>query len=80
MEFSAYDIALVPLIVIIVEVIKQVAKVPSRWLPLVNIVLGQIAAFVYVAPDDPKYAVLAGLVMAFSAMGLWSGAKNMLGK
>ena len=40
----------------------------------------QIAEFVYVAPDDPKYAVLAGFVMAFSAMGLWSGTKNIIGK
>lgn len=80
MEFQAYDIALVPIIIILVEVAKQIFKVPSRWLPLVNIVLGQAAAFFYVAPDDPKYAVLAGLVMAFSAMGLWSGAKNTFGK
>jgi hypothetical protein len=80
LEFSAYDIALVPLIVLVVEVIKQAARLPSRWIPLVNIVLGQIASFVYVSPDDPKYAVLAGLVMAFSAMGLWSGTKNTLGK
>ncbi len=80
MEFIAYDIALVPIIVILVEVAKQIFEVPSRFIPLVNIVLGQVAAFVYVSPNDPKYAVLSGLVMAFSAMGLWSGAKNTLGK
>jgi hypothetical protein len=78
-EFSAYDIALVPIIMILVEIIKQLG-IPARILPLVNIVLGQVAAFVFVSPDDAKYAVLAGLVMAFSAMGLWSGAKNSLGK
>ncbi len=80
MEFTAYDIALVPLIVILVELVKQIGKVPTRLLPLVAVIFGQIAAFVYVSPDDYKYAVLAGLVMAFSAMGLWSGAKNVVGK
>ncbi len=79
MEFMAYDIALVPIIIILVEIIKRLGM-PGRWLPLVNIVLGQVAAFVYLAPDDPKYAVLVGLLMAFSAMGLWSGAKNVMGK
>lgn len=80
MEFTAYDIALIPLIVALVEIIKQVTSLSGRWVPLLNLVLGQIAAFVYVSPEDPKYAVLAGLVMAFSAMGLWSGTKNFMGK
>lgn len=80
MEFTVYDIALVPLIVLLVELVKQIAKVPSRLLPLIAIILGQVAAFVYVSPDDYKYAVLAGLIMAFSAMGMWSGSKHTLGK
>ena len=80
MEFSAYDIALVPLIIILVELLKQVFKLPARLLPLIAVIFGQVAAFVYVSPDDFKYAVLTGLVMAFSAMGLWSGAKHAMGK
>lgn len=80
MEFSAYDMALIPIIIALVEIIKQVTKLPGRFVPVLNLVLGQAAAFVYVAPGDPKYAVLAGLVMACSAMGLWSGTKNVLGK
>lgn len=79
-EFTAYDIALIPVIIALVEVVKQVTKLPGRWVPLLNLALGQAAAFVYVAPGDPQYAVLAGLVMAFSAMGLWSGVKNIAGK
>jgi hypothetical protein len=79
MEFSAYDIALVPIIMIVVEIIKQFG-VPARIVPLINIALGQVAAFVFISPDDAKYAVLAGLMMAFSAMGLWSGTKHAIGK
>lgn len=80
MEFTAYDIALIPVIIALVEIVKQVTNIPGRLVPLLNVVLGEIASFVYISPDDPKYAVLAGLVMAFSAMGLWSGVKNVMGK
>lgn len=80
MEFSAYDISLVPLLVILIQLIKYMAKPPARLLPLIAVILGQVAAFVYVSPDDFKYAVLAGLIMTFSAMGLWSGTKNLIGK
>lgn len=79
MDFTAYDITLVPVIVILVEIVKR-AGVPARWLPLFSIGLGQGGAFIYIAPGDAKQAVLVGLVMAFSSMGLWSGAKNTLGK
>lgn len=80
MDFSAYDVALVPMITITVELVKQVFPIPKRFIPLVTILLGQFAAFIYIAPGDPKHAILAGLVMAFSSMGLWSGAKNTIGR
>lgn len=80
MEFNAYDIGLIPLIIAIVEILKTSLKIPARIIPLVTIVLGLVAAFVYVSPGDPAQAILIGLVMAFSAMGMWSGAKNTLGK
>lgn len=80
MEFTVYDIGLIPVIVTLVEIVKQVTKLPGRWVPVLNIVLGQVAAFVYVAPGDPKYAVLAGLVIALSTMGAYSGTKNIIGK
>jgi hypothetical protein len=75
MEFQAYDIALVPIIIILTEIIKK-SGFPVRFLPLVTIAIGQVGAFVYVSPNNVSQAILVGLVMAFSAMGLWSGAKN----
>lgn len=79
MEFTAYDIALIPLIMAVVQTFK-LAGVPSRWNPLLALALGMAAAFVYVAPGDPKQAVLAGLVIGLTAIGAWSGAKNTVGK
>ncbi|WP_274366204.1 hypothetical protein [Paenibacillus thermotolerans] len=79
MEFQAYDVALVPLIVSVVAVVRA-AGVPSRWLPLVAVVLGLVAGFVYIAPSDPRKAILSGVVMGLSSVGAWSGVKNTVQK
>lgn len=75
MEFQAYDIALVPVIIAVTKAISM-AGVPNRFLPAVSLVLGLITGFVYVAPDDIPKAVLTGLVLGLSATGLYSGVKN----
>lgn len=75
LNFTAYDVALVPVIVGLVRLIRAFG-VPSRWLPLVALALGLLAGFVYVAPEDPREAVLAGIVMGLAAIGAWSGVKN----
>lgn len=79
MEFQAYDIALVPVIVALVGVIRT-AGLPARWLPLVAVALGLVSGFVYIAPDDPQKAALSGIVMGLSAIGAWSGTKNTFQK
>jgi hypothetical protein len=75
MEFQAYDIALVPIIIALIASART-AGLPARWAPLAAIVLGLVSGFVYLAPDDPKKAVLTGIVMGLSSIGAWSGAKN----
>ena len=79
MEFQAYDIAIVPVIVALVALIRQ-SGVPPRWLPAIALVLGLAAGFVYIAPEDPKKAILTGIVMGLSAIGAWSGTKNTIQK
>ncbi|GIQ69876.1 hypothetical protein DUZ99_07160 [Xylanibacillus composti] len=79
MEFQAYDVALVPLIVSLVGVFRA-AGLPVRWLPFTAIVLGLAAGFVYIAPEDPRQAVLFGLIMGTSAIGAYSGCKNTFRK
>lgn len=75
MEFNAYDIALVPVIVALVHVLRM-SGVPARFLPLCAIILGISAGFVYISPSDPRQAVLTGIFMGLSAIGAWSGVKN----
>lgn len=62
----------------VVEAIKQ-AGVPSRFAPLVALVIGvgAIGLFTWpLAPDDVAWGLLAGL----SAAGLYSGVKATTGR
>lgn len=75
LEFVAYDIAVVPVIIALIELVKR-AGVPKRVLPVLSVALGIVAGFVYIAPGQADEAVLVGVVMGLSAVGLYSGAKN----
>ncbi|HBT19826.1 MAG TPA: hypothetical protein DEA47_00365 [Peptococcaceae bacterium] len=77
MEISVYGISLIPIIVGIVQLAKKFGF-PTRFAPLLSLLLGFTAAFVYIAPGQPKEAVLLGLVMGLSAVGLYSGSKNTI--
>ncbi len=77
MEFQAYDIGLVPVIVALVGLVRMFGLAP-RWLPFLSLAFGILAGFVYIAPDNPAEAVLTGIVMGLSAIGSWSGVKNTL--
>lgn len=79
LDFTAYDVALVPVIVALVSLFRGFG-VPPRWLPAVALAIGLIAGFVYIAPDDPRKAVLVGIVMGLAAIGAWSGVKNTVEK
>jgi len=75
MDFQAYDIALIPLIIALVGIIHRLGVGP-RLLPAVALALGLLGGFIYVAPQDPKQAALVGIVMGLSAIGAYSGVKN----
>jgi hypothetical protein len=77
MEFQAYDVALIPLVVALVQLFS-VSGVPSKLLPIVAIVLGLLAGFFYIAPGNPQEAVLSGIVIGLSAVGAYSGVKNTI--
>lgn len=74
-EFTAFGIALIPVILGVIEVFKRVG-LNSKFSPVLALILGLIAGWFVVAPGEPAKAVLSGIVMALSAIGLWSGPKN----
>lgn len=76
--FDFTDIAFMTGIVMaLAELLKRLG-VPKKFVPIGDLILGLIAGFVYVAPGDPRTAILAGLIIGLSSAGLYSGAKNIV--
>jgi hypothetical protein len=76
MNFTVYNIALIPVIIALVGLAKRLG-LNQKFAPIVAVVLGLAAGFVYLAPGDSAKAVLLGLVAGLSATGLYSGVKNV---
>ena len=76
---AAYDVALIPLIVALVELLKG-AGLPKKWLPIVSIILGVAGGIVYICPHDFKGGIIVGLMLGLSASGLYSGSKHLIKK
>jgi hypothetical protein len=76
-ELTIYGLALVPLIMSMIELVKVVG-VPKRYSPLVALILGILFSFYYLAPGDPPKAVFLGIVIGLSSVGLYSGTKNTM--
>jgi len=72
---TIYDVAIIPLIVGIVELLKQVG-LPSKFAALVSVILGIVIGMVYLSPDDIKKGILVGLALGLAASGLYSGTKS----
>lgn len=73
-----YGIALVPLIVGIVEVTKQVG-LPTRFAPLLALLLGLGSGFVMHTTSISE-TLVTGVMVGLSASGLYSAGKTMMGK
>lgn len=75
MDFTIYDVALVPVIIGLVSVFTGVG-LPKSLAPLVSLVLGVLAGVLYVAPGDLAQGVVVGIALGLASVGLYSGAKN----
>ena len=56
---EVYDVLIVPFIVGIVELVKKLG-LPSKFCPVVSVILGVIIGLVYISPDDVAKGVLVG--------------------
>lgn len=75
-----YDIsgmALIPMIVGIVEILKRTG-VPKRLLPLSSLILGIGSGVFFLYPTDLKMGIFTGIILGLSASGLYSGTKNTI--
>ncbi len=76
-EFTIYGIALVPIITGMVQLLKM-SGLPKKYAPFMSLLMGILAGYYYLAPDDPPRAIFLGIVIGLSAVGLYSGTKNTM--
>lgn len=66
-------------VIALVEVAKKVG-LPSRWAPVLSIVLGVVGLLSLTFFQPVTTVVFTGLVVGLSACGLYSGVKATVGK
>ena len=72
-----YDVAIVPLIMGVVELLKRLG-LSAKFAALASAILGIIVGLVYVSPGDVAKGILVGLSLGLAASGLYSGTKNTI--
>ncbi|WP_163580106.1 hypothetical protein [Gracilibacillus saliphilus] len=74
MGFSAYDVAIIPIITGLVQLLKNVG-LPNKFSPLFALAFGILAGVFYISPNDLAEGILLGIVASLSASGLYNQAK-----
>lgn len=73
----------IPIVMAFVEFVKLIApELDKRWLPVCALVFAEFwtLATAYVAQAPLDQAALVGLVVAFSAVGTYSGVRAVAGR
>lgn len=77
--FELYGIGAVGLIIALVEVAKKVG-IPARFSPILALILGIAAGIVTYGATDVVQGIVLGLAAGASAVGVYSGTKNVMEK
>jgi len=70
------DAAFVGLIMALVQLAKETG-LPARFAPLLALALGIAAGVFIMSPGDVIQGIWSGIAMGLSAVGLYSGTKNV---
>ncbi len=80
MKYLLTPTAQVALIIGLVEVVKRIELIPTKYLPLLDLAFGMVSGVV-VYGIHMKYGyvngILLGIAIGLSACGLFSGVKNI---
>jgi hypothetical protein len=85
-DITLFTAATSPVLVGVVEVIKRASGLTDRFVPLIALVLGELAAFgaraagSIVPSPDPFTAALTGAILGLTACGLYAGTRATLDK
>lgn len=75
--FEIYNVAIVPLIIGIVQLLKRYGF-PTKYSPLAAIFMG-VSFGIFFITHNLKEGIIIGLMLGLSASGLYSGGKNIMG-
>lgn len=67
---------LIPILVGLLQAIKQAAFINDKFVPIISIVLGVVLGIVFTG-FEIKEGIIAGLFIGLSAVGLFSGSTNV---
>jgi len=68
---------LIPIITAVTEVFKKMG-LPTNLTTFLSLILGILAGFIYVSPNDWRAALLRGIIMGLSASGLYDFGKHVV--
>ena len=77
MDFNITTGLLVALLIAVLEVIKKVEFVDHKFIPIMSLGLGILIGIFY-SGFDIKEGILYGVMLGVSAVGLYSGATNVV--
>lgn len=75
-DLKVYDISIMPLVMFLTKVVLYTG-IPKKLGPLISVIFGIAAGILYFSPDNILKGVLIGVFIASSAVGFYSGSKNV---
>ena len=60
------------------EVVKRMSVIPPKCIPILDLILGISASFIWTQGSGWRDVLLQGVIVGLMASGLYSGAKNVL--
>lgn len=76
MDIQVFGISAVGAIVAVVTLLKEIGF-PQKYAPVVSVILGILTGIFLVDPSNLQQGVVDGLALGLSAVGLFSGVKNV---
>jgi hypothetical protein len=75
-DVQIFGVSAVGAIVAIVTLLKEIGF-PQKYAPVVSVILGILTGIFLVDPSNMQQGVVDGLALGLSAVGLFSGVKNV---
>lgn len=75
--FQVDSVLLIAVIMGVGKLLKELNFFPTKFIPVVNLILGIVGGVIYLNPDNIQMAVLEGIIVGLTAGGFYSSVKNV---